>query len=265
MTRPIAALALTLPLVLATAPPAVAQKALNDTGVDICYDDSNSTGTNEPVTHPRQDCRLGRDAANAVATLYKVGGGSKGFDFAKIANNGTGLPAGASLGTNPTDWACTLDNVTGLMWEVKTATPATLRYAGHSYSWYSTDPTSNGGDPGSADGHACGGTLPGNLCNTTAYTTAVNAGPGLCNHTDWRLPTAQELKTLVDYSQPYASGLPAVDGSYFPNTRQDDPYWTSVSYAANPANATYVYFNGGYTVAFDKYDWHYVLLVRIGP
>jgi hypothetical protein len=45
--------------------------------------------------------------------------GAKGFDYSKIANDGSVLIAGAALGTAPVDWACTKDNITGLTWEVK--------------------------------------------------------------------------------------------------------------------------------------------------
>lgn len=38
-------------------------------------------------------------------------------NYTKIANNGSILPGDAQLGTQPTDWACTKDNKTGLMWE----------------------------------------------------------------------------------------------------------------------------------------------------
>jgi hypothetical protein len=41
--------------------------------------------------------------------------------YTKIANNGANLPDSALLGTGPTDWACTRDNRSGLLWEVKTA------------------------------------------------------------------------------------------------------------------------------------------------
>ena len=36
-----------------------------------------------------------------------------------MANNGTDLPESALLGSGPTDWACTRDNTSGLLWEVK--------------------------------------------------------------------------------------------------------------------------------------------------
>ncbi len=42
--------------------------------------------------YPRQDANVGRDADNS---LIKIGAGRKGFDFTKIANDGTELPATA--------------------------------------------------------------------------------------------------------------------------------------------------------------------------
>ncbi len=41
--------------------------------------------------------------------------------YTKIANNGALLPDSAPLGSGQSDWACTRDNATGLIWEVKTA------------------------------------------------------------------------------------------------------------------------------------------------
>lgn len=75
---------------------------VNDTGQTTCYDDTHAV-VPEPGAHPRQDCTIGRDAAAAAGALSKVGGGSKGFDYTKIANNGQVLPANAVLGSGPND------------------------------------------------------------------------------------------------------------------------------------------------------------------
>ena len=235
------------------------QNPLNDTGVATCFNDNGSTGQVEPATHPRQDCRIGRDAAAGSSVLYKVGAGSKGFDFTKIANNGALLAATATLGTAPTAWACTYDNVTGLMWEVKTGTATDLRYGGNTYSWYETDNAINGGGSGWPNLGFCSGGIS---CDTQSFRNAVNT-TALCTHQDWRLPTAQELKTLVDYSVAYNSGSATIDLLYFPNINPA-PFWTASSMAANPANAAYVYFNGGYTVYNNKSITSGVLLVRRG-
>ena len=100
---------------------------LNDTGQTSCYDAANAVATCNTATtgnagtRPHQDGRYGRDAAQAAGQLpAKTGAGAAGFDFTKIANNGTAQAGGATLGSNPTDWACTRDSTTGLVWEVKT-------------------------------------------------------------------------------------------------------------------------------------------------
>lgn len=195
---------LLLALLFAAVP--VHPAGLPDTGQDICYNNTVADGVlaanldsiaRDAGTHPRQDCRYGRDPAAAAGVLTKTGAGVKGFDYTKIANNGATLGAGAALGTATAAWACTKDNITGLTWEVKTATSTDLRYSGHTYTWYSTDGSINGGNAGDTGGNTCSATLPGSLCNTQAYVAAVNAAQ-LCTYFDWRLPTQRELLTLVD-------------------------------------------------------------------
>jgi hypothetical protein len=128
---------------------------LPDTGIDTCYNDTVADGVaasnassiaRDGGTHPRQDCRYGRDPA-AAAGAPKVGAGAKGFDYTKIANDGSALAATVALGSNPTDWACTQDNITGLMWEVKTFTSG-LRNKAHTYTWYNSTASTNGGTAG---------------------------------------------------------------------------------------------------------------------
>ena len=86
---------------------------LPDTGQDTCYSDTVADGVpassvvsiaRDAGTHPGQDCRYGRDAAATAVVLTKIGEGVKGFDYTKIANNGSMLAAGDALGTTATDW-----------------------------------------------------------------------------------------------------------------------------------------------------------------
>jgi hypothetical protein len=187
--------------------------------------------------------------------LSKTGAGGKGFDFTKIANDGTALAAGALLGTNPADWACTKDNVTGLIWEVKTTSG--LRSSAHTYSWYSTDATSNGGNAGVDLGGACAG---GSGCDTEKFVADVNT-IALCTYTDWRMPSLRELKSLVDFSVPATWAAPTIDANYFPNT-QISYFWTANNYSAVSNFAWTVYFYDGVSKAQYKTDGHYVRLVR---
>jgi hypothetical protein len=88
-----------------------AHAVLNDTGITFCGDDSTNTASCASVgadggTYSRQDATQWRDAAAAASQLFKVGGGGAGFDFTKIANDGSALPANAALGSGPSDWAC---------------------------------------------------------------------------------------------------------------------------------------------------------------
>lgn len=224
-----------------------AEAPLNDTGQTTCYNASTSTGTvssgtpdPETAGFNEQDCTRGASAADAVGVMDKVGASSvPGRDYTKIANDGSELAAGASLGTGASDWACTRDNITGLIWEIKTDDSG-LRDKDHRYTWYDTDTSINGGTAGTEAGTGCSSTLTN--CNTTAYRDAVNAA-GLCGATDWRLPTGKELQALVHYG---ASAAPSIDGSWFPNTVSvSGYYWSGTSYAPNASFAWNVNFNFG--------------------
>jgi hypothetical protein len=238
---------------------------LNDTGQTLCDNGSNLlvacalANTGDAAVNPRQDARFGRDAEAAAGTLTKVGSGAAGFDYTKVANNGSDLAAGATLGTAPADWACTRDNVTGLMWEVKTAAQTDLHYAGHSYTWYSSDASTNGGDVGSTGINLCNGTLPGGFCNTAALVAATNAA-ALCGYTDWRLPSLRELESLTHDG----TTDPAIDPTYFPNTIPSSS-WSASSYAPDASRAWLVYFADGFSFAGYKAGYYAARLVRGGP
>ena len=200
---------------------------LNDTGITTC---SNATtnGLPCPVSgFPGQDAEFGRDkSANDNSD------GHAGFSFTKISSTGAALPASA------TSWSCVKDNVTGLMWEIKTDDGG-LHDRDWTYTWYEPDGTKNGGDAGTQNGGACGGTSP---CDTQGFVQAVNTA-GWCGAKDWRLPTVWELKSIISYDRTD----PAIDTDYFPNTLSAW-FWSSSSfqYAALGNNAWYVVFNDGY-------------------
>ena len=192
--------------------PGLTPAALNDTGITQCANDTQNTLPCPQTGFPNQDAETGRDAQQTAGTLTKVGGGAAGFDFTKLDANGNSLPASA------TAWDCVRDNVTGRVWESKT-TDNGLRDKNWVYTWYNSDPATNGGDASSLGvTYACGGTLPGNQCNTQTYVAAVNAlSPALCGYTDWRIPTLEELQSIVDYSVANKD-IPAIDATYFPLT-----------------------------------------------
>ena len=78
-------------------------------------------------------------------------------------------------------------------------------------------------------------------------------------HSDWRLPNAKELLTIVDYSR---IG-PSVNGTFFPNTRSG-VFWSSTTFAGNTINAWYVDFRYGDVNSDGKGGAYYVRAVRGG-
>jgi len=227
---------------------------LNDTGISNCYVNSGVDNTGVEAdggSHPRQDCRYGRDAALGVP---KVGGGGKGFDFTKIANNGTVLPESAALGVGATDWACTRDNVTGLVWEVKVING--LRSLNHAYTWYNSDATTNGGDAGIESNGSC---LFTGRCDTEKFVADVNAGIGMCGAKDWRMPSQNELLSIMDFGRT----APSIDPTYFPNT-PSSYFWSASAVASLSNHAWRVGFDYGTVEVFYKKYGNQVRLVRVG-
>lgn len=236
------AIALALAAALCT-PLAQAQPTgrLNDTGQALCYDGATmvactSANTGDGATYPRQDGRFGRDRAS----MAKVGGGAAGFDFTKMCWNGdaegsgtcTGAlvaNTGASASGPPgTDWACTRDNHTNLIWSLQTVS---------GISWNDATSTA-GGSP-----------------------IAAHNGASRCGFaTDWRVPTRRELLSIVHYG---ASSAPVIDTDYFHGTAAYF-YWTSDFNALNPTEAWFVDFSVGAAYGYDKSAGVQVRLVRSG-
>ena len=199
-----------------TAAPAI---ALNDTGVTVSGTNGGtavacSTDSNIPV----QDCHQGRDADT---NLQKTGAGQAGFDFTKLGSDGAQLTiqngAYSATGTaaNGTKWSCVRDNVTGMIWEVKTADNKDS-----TYTW-------------------------GNRTSLVTAANAENSGSGLCGITNWRVPSVNELLSIVNYNN-YS---PSIDSDYFPNT-YGGVFWSEQEVVINNAtNAWLVDFNDGSNIA----------------
>ncbi len=196
--------------------------------------------------------------------------GSKTFSYTKIANDGSELPKTAKLGTGSKDWACTKDNNTGLIWEVKT-TDGGLRDKDWEYSWYKPD-GDNGGSVGYQNGNGHPEWCKGSDCDTYAFTNAVNK-QGLCGAKDWRMPTRDELQGLVYCSDgKYDSDdgectnynsvtRPTINTTYFPNT-ESNWFWSSSPNAFLSSYAWYVYFDYGGSDSDYKHGSGFVRLVR---
>ncbi|MFK5915492.1 MAG: DUF1566 domain-containing protein [Woeseiaceae bacterium] len=113
------------------------------------------------------------------------------FDYTKLDS------AGKSLTGTSTNHACVYDNQNGLTWEVKTNENNSIGYS-----------------PSEVNNHV----------------EELNRKT-LCGYSDWRLPTTDELTTLVDYG----THSPAISTDYFPNT-------INKLYRASPDS---VYFDSG--------------------
>jgi|GEM_PF-6808059 len=122
--------------------------------------------------------------------------------YTKIANDSSALPNNAQLGSNSKDWACTLDNTTGLMWEIKTD-DNTMR--DRDWGYYGND--------------------------TYNYVTTINT-QGLCGYKDWRLPNKDELDALFRENVGYLEDFdftPLLSYSYWSSTfdeRTTNGIWT---------------------------------------
>jgi len=214
------------------------QPTVNDTGITTnqCYQVGNNTlvkcsGTAVLGLSKTQDGYIGRDSNPATNSSAD---GRAGFNYTKIDSKG------AALLTSAKTWSCVRDNVTGLIWEVKTADGG-LRDWNKNYTNY-TGASSN---PTDANG----------------FVAAVNAKK-LCGSTTWRLPTANELQGLVDYSLAYPAAT--INTTYFPNSR-NALFWSSSPDKSNADFSWYTSFTYGNVGTNDRFHTYPVRLVRTAP
>ena len=162
--------------------------------------------------------------------------------YTKLDANGNDLPDSA------TSWVMVRDNVTKLIWEVKTD-DGSVHDKDNEYTWYDSNPATNGGDAGT----------PGDGTDTEDFINAINA-ENFGGHSDWRLPTIKELASIVNLG----TYDPAIDTEYFPNT-QFSLYWSATTNAEYTDYAWCVHI----AIANDinnntKSDGNYVRAVRSG-
>lgn len=182
-----------------------------------------------------------------------VEGRHDGHVYLKL--NGKGEPlADQSLDYGTAPWSCLLDRTTGLVWESKSDDEG-LHDKDWTYSWYDSNPYTHGGHGGAAAKGFCGGSIA-TGCDTEKFVAAVNAA-GLCGASDWRLPTLEELRSIVALQR----SNPAADDALFPHMRPAW-YWSSSTASADISHAWIIGFHYGYDVWGRKSSDFHVRLVR---
>ena len=187
-----------------------------DTGQTKCYSDTADIATVEIACPAPGQPFYGQDAQYSGPPR----------SYAKLGPNGVALLDSA---TQENGWVMTRDNVTGLVWEMKTDDGG-IHDKDNTYTWCDKDPATNGGNQGT-----CGGVTP---TDTEAFIKALN-GAHFGGFSDWRMPTVKELSSLVNSSIPWPG--PAIDSAWFPNTRPS-LYWSStahVGYYSSEPNVDY--------------------------
>jgi hypothetical protein len=119
---------------------------------------------------------------------------------------------GQPLGPWKGPWKCVYDTQTHLLWEVKKDNESVHDF--HcSFSWYQD-----------GIGHPGGGRcFDPTLADTSILIQRTNQ-ERRCGVTGWRLPTPDELRSLIQ--PPTRAGDPTIATDFFPFT-QNGPYWTS--------------------------------------
>lgn len=206
----------------------------NDTG--ITWGGNYPSGNNADCTSNiavAQDCSQGRDA-----THNDDSDGHAGFSFTKLDINGNSLPTDAAT------WNCVRDNVTGLVWEIKTDDGG-IHDKDNTYRWGGKTALGTG-DPTSY------------YSDWDSLVDGSNS-EGLCGYRDWRVPTVEELAGLADYGR----NNPAIDTAFFPNT-QASGFWSASPFSGFSGLAWYVYFSSGRADYSNRWYFKIVRLVRSG-
>lgn len=168
--------------------------------------------------------------------------GSAGLSYSLVPK-----PAGGSYDVTE----CVKDDLTGLIWEGKPT--GGLRAASNNYTNY--DSTTSAQFPGGSGWVNPTQAQVDAPTNTAGYVAAVNAMQ-LCGYRDWRLPTADEMQGIADYSVSYPN-LP-ISNAWLPNMVPTDRfigYWTQSSW---PASSAVAGANGAWIVFYEGYvEWDY--------
>lgn len=108
-----------------------------------------------------------------------------------------------------------------------------------------------------------GQTWNGSACEGEAksyrWTKADTLTQTYAGESDWRLPTLEELRSMVDFTP----GNPAINGTIFPNQPKDTAFWSS-SMTSSGYSAWGIYFGYGHDSPAGVNDYAMVRFVRSG-
>jgi len=144
--------------------------------------------------------------------------------YTKLDENGNDLPDSAAT------WVMVRDNVTQLVWEVKT-NDGSIHDKDNEYNWQNAQ---------------------------DVFVAALNA-TSFGGHSDWRVPTIKELASITDLE----CNNPAINTDYFPNTLSSY-YWSSTTYAYGTSSAWLICFYSGGDGSTSKSGSYYMRAVRGG-
>ncbi|QTA82764.1 LVIVD repeat-containing protein, DUF1566 [Desulfonema limicola] len=180
-----------------------------DTGQTKCYDNEKEIpcpNEGEPF--------YGQDANYTINPM----------SYTKLDASGNDLPDDA------TDWVMVRDNVTGLIWEVKTDDDS-IHDKDNQYTWQESN---------------------------NVFVTKLNTD-NFGENSDWRLPSREELRTIIDYNIP--SPGPTINKKYFPNTISSS-YWSSSINADDEEEAWSIFYRYGDGSSSGKSNTRYARAVR---
>lgn len=165
---------------------AVAEQTVgsNDTGVVLHFADGAADVAEVQAAYPGQDAEYGFDKEDKQTST------GAGFKFVKLDAQGAALAADA------TEWACTMDERTGLVWENKSADASSVQFKDRLFAFESET-----FKPFSKDVELAGCKDAGDeVCTTSQYVEHINK-QSLCGIAGWRLPTYRETYDLLDFGE----------------------------------------------------------------
>ena len=128
------------------------------------------------------------------------------FHLVKVNNQGQAIEPWQG------PWACVADKNTGLLWEVK-RDDESIHDGYWTYSWFDGQK----GIPNRGDCY-----FEDERCDVDDLIRRANAIK-TCGVDDWRLPTTQELSSIVSFA--IRPGEPTINKDYFPHSKKGD-YWS---------------------------------------